>query len=214
MNLSQIDLFAAGAAVIAVWMCGVTRVKMQLWGMIFQTALLSGICLLIGIADRSNHLLILALAMFIIKAIAIPVFLERSAKRMDIIRDKGANIHPTLALVIGCGLLIVGYFLAPKFGVPEMLNMGSAGMAVALIFIGMLLMTTRRLAISQVIGFLTMENGISLYSLTQTRGMPLLLEMAIVFEVLICVLIAGLVIFHINRNFEHIDVTHMKGLRH
>lgn len=214
MNFSQIDLFAAGAAVLAVWMCGVTHIKMQLWGLIWQTSLLATICLLISFVDKSNHLLILALVMFSVKAIAIPVFLERSAKRMDITRDKGANIHPTLSLVVGCSLLITGYFLAPKFGVPEMLNMGSAGMAVALLFIGMLLMTTRRLAISQLIGFLTMENGISLYSLTQTRGMPLLLEMAIVFEVLICVLIAGMVIFHINRNFEHIDVTHMKGLRH
>jgi hydrogenase-4 component E len=214
MNLSQIDLFAGGAAVLAVWMCGVTRVKTQLWGLLLQTTLLAAICVLLGIVDNSSHLLILALVMFGIKAVAIPVFLDKSAHRMAITHDSGANIHPSLTLAIGCGLLIAGYLLTPHFEVPSMLNSGCAGMAVALLFIGMLLMITRRLAISQVIGFLTMENGISLYSLTQTRGMPLLLEMGIVFEVLIGVLIAGLVIFHINRSFEHIDVTHMRGLRH
>ena len=95
-----------------------------------------------------------------------------------------------------------------------MMNQGSAGMALALIFIGMLLMITRRLALSQVIGFLTMENGIFLYGLTQTRHMPMLVEMGIVFEVLIGVLIAGVFIFRINRSFEHIDVTEMRRLRH
>jgi hydrogenase-4 component E len=214
MNHSAIDIFAAGIAVLGVWMCGVTRVEMQLWGLVLQATLLSFICARIGISENSAHLLILASVMLLIKAILIPLLLDNSLKQMKITHDKGANISPTLTLVIGSGLLVAGYLLIPQIGVSAMLNPVSSGMAASLIFIGMLLMITRRLAISQVIGFLTMENGISLYSLTQTRGMPLLLEMAIVFEVLIGVLIAGLVIFHINRSFEHIDVTHMRGLRH
>lgn len=214
MNLSQIDLFAAGAAVLAVWMCGVTRVKTQLWGLVLQTAMLSGICVLLGVAESENQLLVTALVVFLIKGVGIPVFLERSVKRMDIERDKGVSISPTLTLMIGCGVLFIGYFLTPDFAVPQMMNNGSAGMSLALIFIGMLLMITRRLALSQVIGFLTMENGIFLYSLTQTRHMPMLVEMGIVFEVLIGVLVAGVFIFRINRSFEHIDVTDMRRLRH
>ena len=87
-------------------------------------------------------------------------------------------------------------------------------MALSLIFIGMLLMITRRLALSQVIGFLTMENGIFLYSVTQTHQVQMLVEMGRVFEVLIGVLVAGVFIFRINRSFEHIDVTDMRRLRH
>lgn len=214
MNLSQIDLFAAGAAVLAVWMCGITRVKTQLWGLVLQTAMLSSICVLLAVAKSENQLLVMALVVFLIKGVGIPVFLERSAKRMDIERDKGVSISPTLTLMIGCAALFIGYFLTPDFAVPQMMNNGSAGMALALIFIGMLLMITRRLALSQVIGFLTMENGIFLYSLTQTRHMPMLVEMGIVFEVLIGVLVAGVFIFRINRSFEHIDVTDMRRLRH
>lgn len=213
MNVSQIDLCAASAAVLAVWMCGVTRVKAQLWGLVLQTAVLSGICLLLGAAEARSQLLILALVVFLIKAVGIPVFLERSAKRMGIERDHGVSISSTLTLMIGCGVLFLGYFLTPQFAVPAMMNRVSAGMALALILIGMLLMITRRLALSQVIGFLTMENGIFLYSLTQTHHMPMLVEMGIVFEVLIGVLIAGVFIFRINRSFEHIDVTDMRRLR-
>lgn len=214
MNLSQIDLFAAGSAVLAVWMCGVTRVKAQLWGVALQTAMLAGICVLFGIAENQIQLIVLALVVFTIKAAGIPIFLARSAKQMDIDRDKGVGISPTLTLMVGCIVLYLGYSLAPEFAVPSMLNRGSAGMALALIMTGMLLMITRRLAISQVIGFLTMENGIFLYSLTQTHHMPVLVEMGVVFEVLIAVLISGVFIYRINRSFEHIDVSDMRRLRH
>jgi len=214
MNLSQIDLFAAGSAVLAVWMCGVTRVKALLWGVALQTAMLAGICVLFGIAENQIQLIVLALVVFTIKAAGIPIFLARSAKQMDIDRDKGVGISPTLTLMVGCIVLYLGYSLAPEFAVPSMLNRGSAGMALALIMTGMLLMITRRLAISQVIGFLTMENGIFLYSLTQTHHMPVLVEMGVVFEVLIAVLISGVFIYRINRSFEHIDVTDMRRLRH
>lgn len=214
MNLSHIDLFAAGAAVLAVWMCGVTHVKAQLWGLALQTITLAGICVLLGVAESQSQLFALAVVVVLIRVVGIPVFLGRSAKRMAIERDKGVIINPTFALMIGCGMLFIGYFLAPEFAVPEMMNQGSAGMALALIFIGMLMMITRRLAISQLIGFLTMENGIFLYSITQTRHMPMLVEMGVVFEVLVGVLIAGVFIFRLNRSFEHIDVTDMRRLRH
>lgn len=214
MNLSQIDLLAAGAAVMAVWMCGMTRISTQLWGLALQTAALSGICVLIGADERGSQLFLLAIVVLAIKAVGIPLFLQRSAARMGILRDKGVIINPTLALMVGCGSLFVGCLLSPKFSVPEVANHASAGMALALIMIGMLLMITRRLALSQVVGFLTLENGIFLYSLTQTHHVPIVIEMGIVFEVLIGVLIAGVFIFRINRSFEHIDVTDMRRLRH
>ncbi|MDD2486071.1 MAG: hypothetical protein PHD91_00660 [bacterium] len=214
MNLSQIDILAAGVAVLAVWMCGVTCLKMQVWGLSGQTVLLSGICVLLGREEAATGMFILALVVFSIKAVGIPVFLSKAAERMDITRDRGIYNNSTQALLMGCGLLILGYFMTPKVAVPTMMNQGTAGMALALIFIGMLLMVTRRLALSQIVGFLTMENGIFLYGLTQTSGMPLLMEMGILFEALVGVLIAGLVMFRINRSFEHIDVTDMRGLRH
>jgi hydrogenase-4 component E len=64
-----------------------------------------------------------------------------------------------------------------------------------------------------VIGFLVLENGIFLYALTQTQGIPLMVEMGILLDVLVAVMVAGLVIFRINRSFEHIDVTRLRELR-
>jgi hydrogenase-4 component E len=213
MSLLQIDQIAVGVAVVAVLMCGGTLIRSQLLGLVVQALLLAAVCALLSLSEHSTYLLLLALAMLIVKGIGIPAYLHIAAKRMGLVRDKGASLHPSLALMIGCGLLILGYMLIPQFEVPAMLRPLSAGMAVALIFIGMFVMISRKLAVSQVVGFLIMENGISLYGLTQTRNMPLLLEMAIVFEVLVCVLIAVVVIFRVSR-FEHVDAAQLRGLRH
>ena len=214
MNVSHIDMLAAGTAVLAVWMCGVTRVRAQLWGLALQTAFLAVICLVLGLHPGESHFLVLAATVLIVKAIGIPVFLAWSARRLDISRDSGAILSATAALFCGSGVLAAGYFAAPQFAKPHMGNGGAAGMSLALLLIGMLLMITRRLALSQVIGFLVLENGIFLYGLTQTHGMPLLIEMGVAFEVLVAVMVSGLVIHRLNRSFEHVDVTQLRGLRH
>jgi hydrogenase-4 component E len=157
--------------------------------------------------------MVLAGVVITVKALVIPVFLGWIARRIDVRRDKGTGLSPSIALFVGCGILGAGYFLTGRIEGPVSTNPGAAGMALALLLIGMLLMLTRRLAISQVIGFLVLENGIFLYALTQTHGMPLMVEMGVVFDVLVGVMIAGLVIFRLNRSFEHVDVTKLTGLR-
>jgi hydrogenase-4 component E len=215
MNFSTIDLLSAGAALLAVMMCGFSGLYSQLRSLALQTAFLAGIAIVIGTTTSgASHYLVLAGVVLLIKSIGIPLFLAWSAKRLEIPRDAGIMIPPALSALFGVALLVIGYFLSPYFAVPIMGNAGEAGMTLTLIFIGMLLMITRRLAISQVIGFLVLENGIFLYGLTQTHGMPMLVEMASVFEVLMGVIIAGLVTYRINRTFEHVDVTHLRGLRH
>jgi hydrogenase-4 component E len=214
MDLSAIDLLTAVAAVLAVGMCGVTRVKSLLWGLGLQNAGLALVAALEGVERQQPQYLLLAGAVILVKGIGIPVFLGWTAERIGVARDPGAILHSTLALLAGCGALAAGYFLAREVAAPEAVYPAAAGMALAHLFIGMLLMLTRRLAISQVVGFLVLENGIFLYALTQTHGMPLIIEMGVLLDVLVGVMLAGLVIFRLNRSFEHIDVTQLRGLRH
>jgi len=199
---------------LAVWMCGVTRIRTLLTGLALQVAALACITLLIGMREQAMHYAILAGAVLLIKAIAIPLYLAWATSRLEIREDGGALLKPTPALLLGCGILGISYFASPLIAIPGPGHTGAAGMAMALVLVGMVLMIGRRLAISQVIGFLVLENGIFLYGLTQTPGMPLLVEMGVIFDVLVGVLVAGLVIFRLNRSFEHIDVTHLRGLRH
>lgn len=214
MNLSSIDLLAAAAAALSVWMCGVTRLPVLLRGLALQTALLACISVVLGLSRHEHHFLVLAGVVLLIKAVAIPWFLAWAVGRLSIPRDTGALMSPTLALWAACGALCASYFLAPQIAVMAMRQTGAAGVALSLLLIGMLVMITRRLALSQVVGFLVLENGIFLYGLTQTRGMPLLVEMGIVFEVLVGVMVAGLVAFRMNRSFEHVDVAQLRELRY
>lgn len=214
MHLSTIDFLAAGATLLAVWMCGMPVLTSLLRTLAVQTTILAVITVLLGLHWHAPHYLWLAGVVFAVKAVAIPAFLAHAANRMQIRRDDGANPGLTLALCSGCAIVVASYFLAPQVAVLPLGNAGAAGMSLALLFIGMLLMMTRRLALSQIIGFLVLENGIFLYGLTQTHGMPLMVEMGVVFDVLVGVLVAGIVIFRLNRSFEHIDVTQLRGLRH
>ncbi|HEY3269469.1 MAG TPA: hypothetical protein VGM37_21355 [Armatimonadota bacterium] len=213
MHLSTQEYIAGTAAVLAVWMCGLTQVRLALRGLAAQTALLAVATAALGLERHAPYELLLAAVVLVVKAGAIPAYLAWAAGRLDIRRDAGALLSPTLSMLAGLGLLATGFFLAPRFATPASGHAGMAGMALALVFSGMLLMLTRRLALSQLIGFLVMENGIFLYSLTQTAGMPMIVEMGVVFDVLVGVLVAGLVIFRLNRSFEHIDVTQLRGLR-
>src|SRR5207244_4210436 len=134
-------------------------------------------------AGASQYLL-LAGVVVAIKALAIPSFLGWTADRIGIRRDNGTLLSPTLALLVGVGMLALGYLLTGQIAAVSVLYPGAAGMALTLLLIGMLLMLTRCLAISQIIGFLVLENGIFLYGLTQTHGVPLVVELGVVLDVM------------------------------
>ncbi len=214
MTFSATDMLAACAAISAVWMCGVTSLRLQILGLAAQTSLLAGLCVALEVGSEAGEGLVLAATVLLVKAVAIPALLLWSVRRLGVRRDAGATAGPTAALFLACGILFAGSLVGARIAVPEALCATSAGMALALVLTGMLLMIVRRLALSQVLGFLVIENGIFLYGLTQARGMPLLVEMGVAFEVLVAVMLAGLVIRQLDRSFAHTDVTQLRGLRH
>jgi hydrogenase-4 component E len=165
-----------------------------------------------GVEHAAPSYFVLAGTVVVFKALVVPWFLDHTASRVGVRRDLGATLNPTLSLLAAIGALAGGYFLADRIAPLQSSAPGAAGMALCLLLVGMLLMLTRRLALSQVIGFLVLDNGIFLYSLTQTHGIPLMVELGIVLDLLVGVMIAGVVIFRLNRSFEHIDVTQLRGL--
>ena len=90
---------------------------------------------------------------------------------------------------------------------------GNAGLAVATVLVGLTVMMTRRLALGMLVGFLVLDNGIFTYAVTQTRGMPMSIELGVLFDVFVAVVLAGVVISRVSKTFEHIDVSEMRELR-
>ncbi len=212
MNYWDINFFAALSAVLAIWMCGITNLKRLLWGLGFQTFAIGLVAAMQGVTLGAPGYLWLAAVIILVKAVAFPFFLSWISRKLDIVYDRG-RVNPTLGLFAGCGAFVCGFFfMSPLSLVPE--YSGAAGMALSLILIGMLVMLVRRLALTQIIGFLVLENGISLYILTQIHGMPIMVEMGVVFDILVGVLVAGMVLLHLNKSFHHVDVTRLRRLKY
>ncbi len=209
MSLSLNDLVAFSIAVCAILMVGSTHLRLNIFLFSLQTMLLVYLSTLYAHHHAEEHLYLIALALFALKAVGVPVFLLRIIRQVHVQRDAGTLLSAPIAMHTALAFLAVSYMLARQLPVPPSAGLGWPGAtaAISLVCTGLLLMLTRRIALSQIIGFLVMENGIYLFGLTQTRGMPMLVEMGVMLDVLVGVMISGLLAFRIQKSFEHIDVS-------
>ncbi len=217
MTPSNIELCVIAAAVIVTLMPGSLHIRVNLWFYGVATLFIAGATALMATAHAETGLVCVALMIAVLKAFGIPSFLSWTLRRLNVSRDRGCFIPAPLAMHTSILLLGVSFLLTEGLPLPE--NGGSghgwygAAAGISLVFTGLMLMLTRRLAISQVLGFLVIENGIFVFALTQTRGMPLFVEMGVMLDVLVGVMICGVLVFKIQKSFEHIDVAQLTELR-
>ena len=150
----------------------------------------------------------------IIKSIVIPSFLYKVLRRTHTTRDEAANIPHFYSLFISSVILLAGlltsnyYFSSDKFISPIFF-----GISVATIIISLWLITTKHNIMSNVITFITMENGIFLLSLSVAKEMPMLVNMGVLLDVFIAVYILGLFVNVINKEFNDLEVSHLSDLK-
>ncbi len=214
MHLSPFELLEVSAAIIAILMLGSTNVRANLALFAFQCLIMCAVTVCIGKERGDQTLLWLAVMVVLVKAIIAPIFLAWVMTRVKVPAESRTFISAPISMHLGIIFLALSHLLAQRLPNLASANdtMGSTA-SLGLLFMGMLMMVSRKLAINQVIGFLVFENGIFMYSLTQTRDMPLIVEMGILLDVLVAVMIAGLLLFRIQKSFEHIDVTQMTHLK-
>jgi hydrogenase-4 component E len=121
-------------------------------------------------------------------------------------------------VVIGGGLTLIGYVVAASIYRPEHapgsgLGHNMLAVAISLFLIGFFTMINRRKALSQVLGLLSLENGVFLATISLTYGVPLMVEIGIFFDVLVGVMVLGILIFRIRETFESMDVSRLRRLR-
>jgi hydrogenase-4 component E len=154
----------------------------------------------------AHHLYITAAIALIFKAIVIPVGLHRIIQRLGIHRDieTAVGIGPTM--LAGIGLVTLSMVLMLRV-TPEANPLAREDLAFALsiILLGLLVMVTRRNAVSQVVGFMSLENGLVLAA-TGAKGMPLVVEISVAFSILIAFIVIGVFLFRIRERFDSVDV--------
>jgi hydrogenase-4 component E len=157
-----------------------------------QSFLLASTAALVAFLSGMHHLYIAAALNLVIKVVAIPLILKRMIKRLNVKQEIQFVITIPLALLISGGLVILAYdIIEPVISMGFLLTKDSLAISLAIILIGFSMMIFRRQEVSQVIGFLVIENGLFLLATAAAYGMPLLVELGIFFDLLVAGLILG-----------------------
>jgi hydrogenase-4 component E len=183
-----------------------------------QVAAVQGILLgLIPLAmglGKHLHILLMVAAAIAVKGWFIPFLLRRALRQVHIRREVDPYIGYTVSLVLcalGTGLsLILAHMLPLKTGTKDILLVPAA---LATLFTGFLILVSRRKALTQVVGYLVLENGIYLFGLLLVEEMPMLVETGILLDLFVGVFVMGIVINHIRVAFDSTDTRHLAELK-
>ena len=164
--------------------------------------------------EKSAELYIVAGLLLLLKVILIPKFLSDIIKKLKMEEGIGLFLNPLVSLLIAVFLTYISYIFTTRviiFASAAQAFSFSASLSVTMI--GLFIMIFRMKALSQVIGFLVMENGLFLVASAVSGGMPFFVEIAIFMDVFVSVVIFGIFIYRINKLFTHIDVSKLNTLR-
>jgi len=147
-----------------------------------------------------------------VKSVAIPMILTRAVTRLEIKRETESLVSTkTLILLIGA-LTLAAFVACARFGLSGQDRLGAAA-GLTLLFSGLLMMTTRVKAVSQVIGFVVLENGIFLFGAASGSEFTLPIELGIFLDLFVAVFLMGILLLKIQRTFTHMDVRKIHTLK-
>ena len=179
----------------------------------WQGLMLSAITALIAWDTGLKHLYISAILTFGLKAFFIPWLLVRQARKLGILREFDAVVRPGITLMAAVTLVIFCYnVVLPIQQFTQSITRDTIAISLALVMIGMLMLITRRKAITQVVAFMSLENGLFFAAISATHGMPMVVELGIAFDVLIAAVIFGIFFFHIRDSIDSLDVDQLSRL--
>jgi hydrogenase-4 component E len=152
------------------------------------------------------HLFITAALALGLKALVIPLALHRMVMRLGLDRDVEKVVGVGKTLLVGLALTSLSLLLVLHItSTAESFTREGLALALAIILLGLLMMITRRNVVTQIIGFMSLENGLILAA-TGARGMPLVVEVSVAFSVLIALFVFGVFLFRIRESFETVDI--------
>jgi hydrogenase-4 component E len=163
--------------------------------------------------QHAPHLYITAVIALVFKAIIIPVALHRIIVRLGIHREIETAIGFGLTMLAGIGLVALSMVVMLRVTPgADPLAREDLAFALSVVLLGLLIMVTRRNAVSQVVGFMSLENGLVLAA-TGAKGMPLVVEISVAFSVLIAFIVIGIFLFRIRERFDSVDLQALDRFR-
>ncbi len=209
-----INLFAVLLLVLAFAMIAQRRILTLIHLFTLQGASLVAATLAVAYLTGQNHLYFSAAITFVLKVVVIPILLHRVIDRLNVRWDVETLFNIPTTMLIGIALVIFAFNLAaPIASLSAALAGDTLGIALACVLLSLLMMIVRSKAVPQVIGFLSMENGLFFAATAATSGMPMIVELGIAFDVLVGILILGVFMFQIREQFDSLDIRHLEKLK-
>lgn len=211
--LYVIDFISVGILLSAVVLNTLKRLESCIKAYIFNSWLLSILVFFVAVKTGNLHLYIAAFLTLATKGILIPMFLSKIVRQMKVTRTVEPYLSNSLSLTIS-GILVTIVYTSLREGILVTgFSVHVLKISIAVALIGLFIMITRRKAITQVLGLLFMENGLFLAGFSLTFGMPIIIELGILFDMLMGVIILGVFIVQIRRNFSSVDLDSLTTLK-
>lgn len=212
-SLDAAHLLAGGMVLVSFMMLYQNRILGLLNVFVAHAVVLSLSVAWQAYVQAAPHLFVTAAIALILKAIIIPVALHHMVLRLGVHRDieTVGGIGPTMLMGIGLVALSMVVML-PAAAEADPIAREDLALALSVILLGLLMMVTRQNAISQIVGFMSLENGLVLAA-TGARGMPLVVEISVAFSVLVAFIVIGVFLFRIRERFDTIDTQALDDFR-
>jgi hydrogenase-4 component E len=218
MNLAPLQqlilLLAALVLFLSFVLLAQNRLLSAIHAFAWQGALVAAVTTVVAIDGHMPHLLFSAGLTLVLKALLIPWMLHRLARRLQLERHTELLQRPTLVTMGAVALVIFSYWLVlPMIQAELAFTRNIVAISLAVVLIGLLMMVSRTQAVAQVLGFMSMENGLFLAAVSATGGMPLVVELGVAFDVLVAMVLFGVFFLQIRESIDSLDVDRLNRLR-
>jgi len=209
-----INLFATLILLLSFAMISQRRIVSLINLFMVQGVALVVTSFLLAFVTHQPDLYVSGVLTLVLKVIFIPWMLHRVIRKLNVRWDIETLLNIPTTMLVGIALVIFSFSLAlPVSRLSGSISGGSLGIALACMMLSFMMMITRSKAVPQVIGFLSMENGLLFAATTVTHGMPMIVEFGIALDVLVGVLILGVFMFQIREKFDSLDIHHLETLK-
>ncbi len=220
MSLTQLPvlqqfvlLLAALALFLSFVLLAQARLVAAIHAFAWQGVLVSAVTLVVALAGTAHHLYFSAALTLALKGLLIPWMLHRLVRRLSLSRHTETLRWPALVIMAAVLLVIFSYWLVEPMVAQDLaFTRNIVAVSLAVVLIGLLMMVFRQQAVAQVLGFMSMENGLFLAAVSATAGMPLVVELGVAFDVLVAMVLFGVFFFQIRESIDSLDVDRLNRL--
>lgn len=209
-----VDACAAAIVVLGVLIVAVRSIGRSIWMVALQSSLVGLAAVAVGLATGSLHLVYGGLLALGVKGIVVPLVLGSILRRSSVRHERHPLLGSRFALVAAVAIVFAA--TAAADGVSPVASVAARRAlpaAISLVLMGLLIVMTRRKALSLVVGLLVFENGIALAAFSLTYGMPLVVELGVLFDVLIAVVVAWVYARRMLDVFGTLSTDELRSLR-